>query len=255
MDLHIPQGIEITDDLFSARKFLKYSYLNFIMMYPTILNRVLNEYIYFMNRYHNMYTDRIRPEKNKELDMKIFSPFHVMDFMFIVYIVSVISTDDHKESKSFYKYLLNFVNDHKNAQCFYEYLLNFVDDNLQERFYYGKKFSHTEKQILQNACDNCDDVIGRVCSYDKIKIIFKNNEFDIDKFREKQSHGLFYRNISIESTKKKTIITMNNTDHGLAGCELWCIQSCSDHFMTLSINYVKTTTDVLYIDAINWDTI
>lgn len=232
MDLFVPNNIELTDNLISAHTFLKNSYLNFIMIYPEILNRLLNEYVYHMHKFYNMYSDRVDMKRKKGKENDYFSAYHVMDFVNVMNRITVSLNDDRE-----------------NSEDFYEYLLDFVDDNLGEKFYYGKKFNEDEIKILQNAGYDCD-IMGTRCFHKKIKIVFKKDEFDFDKFHEFEDDESLVHNILIKFMKNKTIITIDNSDHNLNMTELWSIQSCSDNFMTLSIDYKKSTDNILYINAI-----
>ena len=233
MDMYYPRRELVSPGIVLAYYFLKESHLNFIISCPNILSTVLNEYIFFMRKYYNMYLNRIKPEELKKPYSQDISEFHISNFNRIANRICIEHRDDKASCKEFYSQLLAF-----------------VDDNLNENFYYGKYFTDKEQNILIKAWRDSDIYMAE-CHYKQIKIMFDEKDFDRHKFDELIKEDRLYHDVDVitNKTKTKVIITIKNSTEDLLDLELWYIQSCGDIYMKLSIDYRKTTNKVLWLNA------
>lgn len=82
MELYVSNGTKLVGKKKSSHQFMHISYLCYIMEQLEITERILNEYIYHMNKNFGMYSDKIKKPINEILTSH--SSYHIDNFKYII---------------------------------------------------------------------------------------------------------------------------------------------------------------------------
>lgn len=236
MDLIIPEDFKSNEKILESYNFLKTSYMNYLLSNPKLMNQLLNDYIQLMFVYHKDFGNRINRFSKRSLG-NYLSPQCVPFYHIYEFAMHCISKD--------YKYDMNLFKD------FYGKLLQFADDTLGFKFIFGTNFTSDQNRQLLKKWKNSEKNPYK-CSFSKIKFklpLKTISDKKLNLFKENKKFTFPYK---IKNTTKFIWLTIDNTNFEFKENDLWLIQECCKYaFYTTSIDYKKSTDDILYIKMIS----
>ena len=244
MNLYVTNGTKLIGKKKTSYEFMKDSYICYLMEEIRVTDRILDEYIYWMNRRFNMYDDRINSDQiEKELTTR--SAFHLENFKYIVYGTN--KSDDYVKLK-------NDV-DAENMEKvidFYETMLSITDDAISDSYFYGRGLTVDEHKCIRDKLDKLYPGGDMICYHDVFRfwifprLIDNRNEF-IEKVTEH-----FGKCLTIEYTANDDIILELAYKYGsICFGDIWDIVNyCNDKLIYFNIAYDLTTTKKLVFDPI-----
>lgn len=241
MELQITNGTKLIGNKRTSNEYMKISYICYLMECLKLSDRILDEYIYWMNRRFGMYNSRIKNQIIENLEH--ISAFHINNFTYIVY-------DRIFSSK--YAVLKNDV-DTENFNVivdFYETMMDIIDKCIAEKYYYGRGINENEHQLIVDHI--CDLYPGSdmICYHDTISFwIWKRCINDIDKYLQSLKKYFGKRMEIIFQDEHSILIEIDNKKGTLCFGDIWKILSrCNHKALYFNISYDLTTTKKLVLD-------
>lgn len=191
--------------------FMRDAHLSYLLLYPEMLNQILNQYLFFMNNNYNNYEERVMKETKIDINKKFinmknkdYDPDHIMCFLNLVYT---------KEASEL---------DIKEMFNFYDKLLKHTDKMLGEKFMYGKKFN---KKEINKISDKSSDInFIDLFPLDKLTVFIPKKCFDLDKYHDKKK----YEKVIDLTYEKFIILEFWDCKRKFTHMDLWDIKvSCN----------------------------
>ena len=186
-----------------AWHFVRDSHLNYLLLYPQHLNRILNEYLLIMNKKFKRYNDRIIQDINN-VELETYSTDHLTHIENIYCMCNMLIEGDST---------LVFLK-------FYDKLLKIVDKTLNEKYMYGKIFTNQEIELLEETIDDNVTTID-CCPQNKIIIFVPKNIFDIKKHKKKTKYS---KKIKYYTEDEHIVIEFFDTKKYFMCTDLWDIK-------------------------------
>jgi len=222
MNLAIPQSkktkkYRLTKD---AHEFMRISYLCYVMEWIKVTDRLLDEYIYWMNKKFDMYANRIH--NVLPIDQIRYSSYHINNFTHIIQNVNL----SNLAVDSKYNFDINQVNK-RMVIDFYEEILELVDWAINEKYFYGRSLTDAEHEKIIHLIGRRYPGYDMVCNYDRITLGISMRHIDdvndfIIKIRNKFPN-LISHQTSVRDEEDELKIVLDNQLRHLCFGDIWDI--------------------------------
>lgn len=241
MELHVTNRTKLTGKQKEIEEYMKISYLCYMIEWLELSDKILDEYIYWMNKRHKFYGDRIKKPIKKKLEK--FSVWHLNNFKYIIRDVKISSN---------YVFLKNDVDTEnlKHVLDFYEMIMHIVDECINENYYYGRGLNKEENNLIKNKISDLYPNSEMICYHETIRFwVSKQYIDDVNKFTESlKKYFPKQMNIDFEDDSS-IIIEIDNKSRYLCFGDIWEILSyCNSEALYFDINYDLTTNKKLVLD-------
>jgi hypothetical protein len=225
-----------------AFDFLKISYTCYVLGQIQETERLLNEYIYWMNRGFNMYSGRItEPITNKHTSRNL-SEHHIGNFERLVNEIQYHENNSDNQINKLNKSLV---------MNFYKELISFVDGAIGEKYYYGRPITRREHCQIKSLLSTKYPGGHMTCMYDWIIFYIDKRYIDsesifLQKFKKR------FSNMECKKIGGTWVLKYDNEHGSLCFGDIWDLLSmCNKNVLYFDVRDIKNEQDHLILEAVD----